>query len=143
VRLMQQAGGGNYAIVRTDPRGKVETLLFQAAGQGVTAGAAPSQPAYVPPGHPPSSPTYAAGAGGAYAEARPEGSYPATPQPYVGASRLYADGPKASASVPARGPTDAGGPGGLGLDHTLLTDFQLEEKEREEREGRRGTKDLN
>ena len=140
VRLMQEAGGGNYAIVRTDPRGKVETLLFQDSGRGAIAAAAPSQPAYVPAPNLPSYPTYTAGVGGAYAEAGPEAPYRAAPRPYVDTPTTpYAGGPKAS--TPARGPADAIAP--RGLDHSLLTDYQLEEKQREEREGRRGTKDLN
>ena len=83
VRLIHEAGGGNYAIVRAYAHGKFETFLFQDPGQGASAAAQPSEPAYGPPPNLPSYPTPPVGGGAAYAGAGPEAPYRGAPPPYV------------------------------------------------------------
>jgi hypothetical protein len=139
VGLMREAGGGNYAIVRTDPRGTLETLLFQDAVKGAAAAAQASEPAYGTPAYPPTSPTYPVGGGGAYAGAVADAPYRDAATPYGDAPTRYAGGPK---SYPVAG-SAAAAAALRGLDQSLLTDYEQEEKIREELEGRRGTKELN
>ncbi len=118
VRLMQEAGGGNYAMVSTNAEGKVEPFAFQHEGGGAAtmsppAPAAPAAPYAVGDG----SPTYAPAPREEYEKAvTPSSPYPplssGLPPPGMGRSpgpagpaapALGADDDHGSASSTGRG----------------------------------------